>query len=97
MRRAVVALVLLLGSPGCRESSPDEVLDPVVPKPCAGVYGPAVDACVAETGCAGFGCFAVWDRCSADVKRGVLMDCCVANYATYDERMRCVDSLGTQP
>ena len=91
-------LLLLAGSFGCDESYTDEVVESAPPpKPCAGIYGPAVDACVAASGCVGFACFAVWDQCSADVKRGVLRNCCVANYATYEERMACIDALGEGP
>jgi hypothetical protein len=97
MRILVLVLALLAVGAGCHEADPDEEILPPPRKPCEGIYGPAVDACVQASGCAGIECLSVYDQCSANVKRGVLLDCCVANYATQEVWMECIDSLGTRP
>ena len=96
MRPAVLVLLCFAAGPACHEADPEELLSPQ-PKPCANVYAPAVNACVAASGCIGIACLSAWDRCSADVQRGPLLECCVANYPTYEARMECIDSLGAGP
>ena len=92
--RAVLAILALVTAGG--SETDDVVLSPPSP-PCSGVYGSAVNACVASSGCAGFACFWVWDQCSADAKRGPLQECCFANYPTAEQTQACVDSLGQGP
>ena len=94
---AIGLTALLVTGAGCENSAPDEVVAPYVPPPCASTYNTAVDACVVASGCAGFECFFVLEQCSADAKRGPLMECCVANYQTVDDRQQCIDSLGQGP
>ena len=92
------ATALVLTAAGCDISPAEDAVPPPPPRPpCADVYNSAVNACVAASGCAGFACFYVWDLCSADAKRGPLMECCVANYPTDEARQQCIDSLGQGP
>ena len=34
---------------------------------------------------------------AVDAKRGPLLDCCVANYHTFEHRQECIDMLGQGP
>jgi hypothetical protein len=93
-----LGLALLLFAAGCDLSPSEEPAPPPPPPPpCADVYDNAVNTCVAASGCAGFACFYVWEQCSADAKRGPLLDCCVANYQSQVDRQSCIDSLGQEP
>ena len=90
-------LVMSLATLACHEVSDGGPTAVPPPPPCAGVYDAAVNSCVAASGCIGIECFYVWDRCSADAKRGPLLDCCAAHYATAEEIQACVDGLGQGP
>ena len=90
-------LVMAIATLACHEVSDGGPTASPPPPPCAGVYGTAVNSCVAASGCIGIECFYVWDQCSADAKRGPLADCCLANYPTSDGFQSCMDSLGQGP
>ncbi len=89
--------VTALGTMACHEVSDGGPTAPPPRPPCAGVYRSAVDSCVAASGCIGIECFYVWDQCSADAKRGPLLDCCAAHFTTAEEIQACVDGLGQGP
>jgi hypothetical protein len=91
----VLFLALLLGISACGsdDSQSTATITTVPPPLCAAAYNQAVDACVAASGCGGFGCIYTYGYCSSGDGQRALTACCSANYSGTDVTT-CTENYG---